>query len=42
MKTVAKKEGDDYVINGSKIFISNAGVSDVKFFIFFLKNRCIF
>lgn len=29
MKTTAKLVNDEYVINGSKIFISNAGVSDV-------------
>ena len=29
MKTTAKIDGDDFVINGSKVFISNAGVSDV-------------
>lgn len=29
MKTIAKKDGDDFVISGSKVFISNAGVSDI-------------
>lgn len=29
MKTTAKIDGEDYVINGSKVFISNAGISDV-------------
>ncbi|EAS01437.1 acyl-CoA dehydrogenase (macronuclear) [Tetrahymena thermophila SB210] len=29
MKTFAKKDGGDYVINGSKCFISNAGFSDL-------------
>ncbi|HPA38613.1 MAG TPA: isobutyryl-CoA dehydrogenase [Phenylobacterium sp.] len=29
MKTVAVKDGDDYVLTGSKAFISGAGVSDV-------------
>jgi alkylation response protein AidB-like acyl-CoA dehydrogenase len=29
MKTAAKKDGSDYVLNGSKAFISGAGVSDV-------------
>ncbi|MDB5475623.1 MAG: acyl-CoA dehydrogenase [Phenylobacterium sp.] len=29
MKTTAKKDGADYVLNGSKAFISGAGVSDV-------------
>lgn len=29
MKTFAKKDGSDFVLNGSKCFISGAGVSDV-------------
>lgn len=29
MKTFAKKDGGDYVINGSKCFITNGGASDV-------------
>ena len=29
MKTQAKKDGSDYVINGSKCFISGGGVSDI-------------
>lgn len=29
MKTTARKDGDDYVLNGSKQFISGAGASDV-------------
>jgi alkylation response protein AidB-like acyl-CoA dehydrogenase len=29
MKTTAKKDGSDYLLNGSKAFISGAGVSDV-------------
>jgi len=29
MKTSAKKDGDDFVISGSKCFISGAGVSDL-------------
>jgi alkylation response protein AidB-like acyl-CoA dehydrogenase len=29
MKTTARKDGGDYVLNGSKAFISGAGVSDV-------------
>ncbi|KAB3533288.1 acyl-CoA dehydrogenase [Alkaliphilus pronyensis] len=28
-QTVAVKEGDHYIINGSKIFITNAGVADI-------------
>jgi len=29
MKTTAKLEGNDYVLNGSKIFITNGGVADI-------------
>ncbi|MFB4163344.1 acyl-CoA dehydrogenase [Alteribacillus sp. JSM 102045] len=29
MKTTAEKDGDSYVINGSKIFITNGGMADV-------------
>lgn len=29
MKTTARKEGDHYVLNGSKIFITNGGVADI-------------
>jgi len=29
MKTTAKKEGDHYVLNGSKIFITNGGVAEI-------------
>lgn len=29
MKTTAKKDGDSYILNGSKIFITNGGVADV-------------
>ena len=29
MKTFARLEGDEYIINGSKCFISGAGVSDL-------------
>lgn len=29
MRTTAKLEGDEYVINGSKIFITNGGVADI-------------
>ncbi|WP_301107288.1 acyl-CoA dehydrogenase [Sporosarcina sp.] len=28
MKTTAKRDGDDYVLNGSKIFITNGGIAD--------------
>ena len=29
MKTTAKEDGDDFVLNGSKIFISGGSVSDI-------------
>lgn len=29
MKTTAKENGDDFVINGSKCFISGGGVSEI-------------
>lgn len=29
MRTYAVKEGDDYVLNGSKIFITNGGIADI-------------
>lgn len=29
MKTVATRDGDDYILNGSKIFITNGGVADI-------------
>lgn len=29
MRTTARKEGDHYVLNGSKIFITNGGVADI-------------
>ncbi|WAA12204.1 acyl-CoA dehydrogenase [Fervidibacillus halotolerans] len=29
MKTTARKEGDHYVLNGSKIFITNGGIADI-------------
>jgi acyl-CoA dehydrogenase len=29
MSTSAKRDGDDYVLNGEKIFISNGGIADV-------------
>ncbi|MMZ50316.1 Acyl-CoA dehydrogenase [compost metagenome] len=29
MKTTAKKDGDHYILNGSKIFITNGGLADI-------------
>ena len=29
MQTTAKKDGDDYIINGSKTYITNGYMSDV-------------
>ncbi|ASK62055.1 acyl-CoA dehydrogenase [Virgibacillus phasianinus] len=29
MRTVAKKDGDDYILNGSKVWITNGGVADI-------------
>lgn len=29
MKTTAKEDGDDYILNGSKIFITNGGIADI-------------
>ena len=29
LKTTAKKDGDDYIINGSKVFISNGYMADI-------------
>lgn len=29
MKTTAKSDGDDYIINGSKVWITNGGVADI-------------
>ncbi|WP_458412111.1 acyl-CoA dehydrogenase family protein [Schinkia sp. CFF1] len=37
LKTYAKKDGDDYVINGQKIFISNGNVAD--FYTVFAKTE---
>lgn len=31
MKTVALEDGDDFILNGSKAFISGAGMSDLYF-----------
>lgn len=36
MQTVAKRDGDDYILNGSKIYISNTGIAD--FYIVFAKT----
>ncbi|MEN1967605.1 acyl-CoA dehydrogenase [Lentibacillus sp. N15] len=30
MKTVAKRDGDDYVLNGNKVWITNGGVADIN------------
>jgi butyryl-CoA dehydrogenase len=37
MKTIARQEGDHYVLNGSKIFITNGGVADI-YIVFALTN----
>lgn len=29
MKTIAKRDGDYYILNGSKIFITNGGIADI-------------
>ena len=29
MRTTAKRDGDDYILNGSKIFITNGGIADI-------------
>ncbi|MEW4149932.1 acyl-CoA dehydrogenase AcdA [Bacillus thuringiensis] len=29
MKTIAKRDGDHYILNGSKIFITNGGIADI-------------
>lgn len=31
MKTTAKKDGDEYILNGSKMFISGGSFTDVYF-----------
>jgi len=38
IKTIAKKEGDHYILNGSKRFITNAGVADY-YFIWSITNQ---
>src|SRR4051795_7651950 len=30
LRTTAKRDGDDWVLNGTKIFISNGGIADVN------------
>jgi butyryl-CoA dehydrogenase len=40
LETTAVKDGDSYVLNGSKIFISNANVADI-FVIFATKDRSL-
>lgn len=37
MKTVAKKDGDDYILNGNKVWITNGGVADI--YIVFAKTN---
>jgi butyryl-CoA dehydrogenase len=37
MRTTAKKDGDDYIINGSKIFITNGGEAEI-YVVFALTN----
>ncbi|MEW9676371.1 acyl-CoA dehydrogenase [Lentibacillus sp. L22] len=37
MKTVAKRDGDDYVLNGNKVWITNGGVADI--YIVFAKTN---
>ncbi|HDR3892831.1 MULTISPECIES: acyl-CoA dehydrogenase AcdA [Bacillus] len=37
MKTIAKRDGDHYILNGSKIFITNGGIADI-YVVFALTN----
>ncbi|VEF46436.1 acyl-CoA dehydrogenase [Bacillus freudenreichii] len=37
MKTTAKRDGDHYILNGSKIFITNGGIADI-YIVFALLN----
>ncbi len=37
METVAKKDGDDYILNGNKVWITNGGVADI--YIVFAKTN---
>ncbi|WP_077329384.1 acyl-CoA dehydrogenase [Virgibacillus siamensis] len=37
MKTIAKKDGDDYILNGSKVWITNGGVADL-YIVFAMTN----
>ena len=49
MRTTAKLEGDDYILNGSKIFITNGGIADI-YIVFAVtdpdiktkRNKCIY
>ena len=49
MRTTAKLDGDDYVLNGSKIFITNGGIADI-YIVFAVtdpesetsRNKCIY
>ena len=38
MSTTAQLDGDHYVLNGTKIWITNGGVADI--YIVFANNRC--
>ena len=38
MGTTAKLDGDDYVLNGSKIFITNGGIADI-YIVFAITNQ---
>ena len=38
MRTTAKLDGDDYVLNGSKIFITNGGIADI-YIVFAITNQ---
>jgi len=33
LRTTAKKDGDDYILNGQKVFITNAGESEIYVFV---------
>ena len=38
MRTTAKLDGDDYILNGSKIFITNGGIADI-YIVFAVTNQ---